>query len=127
MMGFGYRLYPSYELKTFEMPEKPMSFYQEPAYYEKTIICDLQGAWEVLKDEVIKEHDSKDCSQLMFHINEAMSWESVRDLNHMKNTFILVQSIAQQINVSDEIIELIEDIRDVLYEVLNEIQHGKTL
>ncbi|MEI6269073.1 MAG: hypothetical protein WCP01_09360 [Methylococcaceae bacterium] len=104
-----------------------MSFYQEPAYYEKTIICDLQGAWEVLKDEVIKEHDSKDCSQLMFHINEAMSWESVRDLNHMKNTFILVQSIAQQINVSDEIIELIEDIRDVLYEVLNEIQHGKTL
>ncbi|MEI6269071.1 MAG: hypothetical protein WCP01_09350 [Methylococcaceae bacterium] len=62
MMGFGYRLYPSYELKTFEMPEKPMSFYQEPTHYEKTIISDLQGAWEVLRDEVIKEHDSKDCS-----------------------------------------------------------------
>jgi len=56
-----------------------------------------------------------------------MSWESVRNLNHMKNTFILVQSIAQQINASDEIIDLIEDVRDVLYEVLNEIQHGKIL
>ena len=45
----------------------------------------------------------------------------------MKNTFVLIQSIAQQINMSDEIMELIEDVRDVLYEVLNEIQHGKIL
>ena len=104
-----------------------MSFYQEPTYYEKTILSDLQGAWEVLREEVIKEQAGKDCSQLLFHINEAMSWESVRNLNQMKNTFVLVQSIAQQINVSDEIMELIEDVRDVLYEVLNEIQCGKIL
>ena len=104
-----------------------MSFYQEPTHYEKIILSDLQGTWEVLRDEVIKEHAGKDCSQLLFHINEAMSWESVRNLKHMKNTFVLVQSIAQQTNVSDEIMELVEDIRDVLYEVLNEIQHGKIL
>ena len=104
-----------------------MTFYQEPTYYEKTIISDLQGAWEVLRDEVIKEHSGKDCSQLLFHINEAMSWESVRNLKHMKNTLVLIQSMAQQINASDEIMELIENVRDVLYEVLNEIQHGKIL
>ena len=104
-----------------------MSFYQEPTHYEKTILSDLQGAWEVLREEVIKEQASKDCSQLLFHINEAMSGESVRNLNQMKNTFVLVQSIAQQINVSDEIMELIEDVRDVLHEVLNEIQRGKIL
>ena len=104
-----------------------MSFYQEPTRYEKTIISDLQGAWEVLREEVIKEHESKDCSQLLFHIHEGMSWESVRNLKHMKNTFVLVQSIAQQINVSEEIIELIENVRDVLNEVLNEIQRGKIL
>ena len=77
--------------------------------------------------EVIKEHAGKNCSQLLFHINEAMSWESVRNLNHMKNTFVLVQSIAQQIKVSDEIMELIEDVRDVLYEILREVQHRKIL
>jgi len=43
--------------------------------------------------------------KLLFHITEAMSWESVRNLNHMKNTFVLVKSIAQQINVSDEIMD----------------------
>ena len=104
-----------------------MNFYQEPTYYKKTILSDLQGAWEVLRDEVIKEHSGRDCSQLLFHINEAMSWESVRNLNHMKNTLVLVQSMAQQINVSDEIMELIENVRDVLYEVLDEIRHGKIL
>ena len=56
-----------------------------------------------------------------------MSWESVRNLNQMKNTFVLVQSIAQQINVPDEIMGLIEDVRDVLYEIVNEMQHGKLL
>ena len=104
-----------------------MNFYQEPTHYEKTILSDLQGAWEVLREEVIKEHSNKDCSRLLPHINEAMSWESVRDLNHMKNTFVLVQSIAQQINVSAEIIELIEDVRDVLNETVSEIEHGKIL
>jgi hypothetical protein len=104
-----------------------MNFYQVPTHYEKTILSDLQGAWEVLREEVIKKQASKDCSQLLFHVNEAMSWESVRNLNHMKDTFVLVQSIAQQIKVSDEIMELIEDVRDVLYEVLNEIQDGKIL
>ncbi len=104
-----------------------MNFYQEPTHYEKTILSDLQGAWEILRDEVIREHGNKDCSKLLFHINEAMNWESVRNLNHMKNTFILVQSIAQQIKVSDEIMVLIEDLRDVLYDVLSQIQNGKIL
>ena len=104
-----------------------MTFYQEPTYYEKTILSDLQGAWEVLRDQVIKEHANKDCSRLVLHINEAMSWESVRNLNHMKNTFVLIQSIAQQLNVSDEIIESIEEARDILYEALTEVEHGKTI
>ena len=104
-----------------------MNFYQEPTHYEKTILSDLQGAWGLLRDEVVNEHAGKDCSRLLFYIDEVMSWESVRNLKHMKNTFVLVQSIAQQINVSDEIMELIENVRDVLYEVLHEIQNGKIL
>jgi hypothetical protein len=104
-----------------------MSFYQEPTHYEKTIISDLQGSWENLREAVVKEHETKDCSQLLFHIDEAMNWESVRNLNHMKDTFVLIQSIAQQIKVSDEIMEWIEDVRDTLYEVLDAIQNGKAL
>lgn len=104
-----------------------MVFYQEPAHYEKTILSELQGAWGLLREAVIQEHETKDCSRLLFHIDEAMSWESVRNIEHMKDTFVLVQSIAQQTGVSDETTELLDDIRDILYEVLDEIKKGKIL
>jgi hypothetical protein len=104
-----------------------MSFYQEPLHYEKTILSELQGAWILLREAVVTEHESKDCSQLLLHIDEAMSWESVRNIQHMKNTFVLIQSIAQQINISDETIELMKDVRDILYDLLDEIKTGKVL
>jgi len=100
-----------------------MVFYKEPSHYEKTILSDLQGAWEIFRESIINEHDSKDCSRLLFHIYEAMSWESVRDLEHMKDTFILIQSIAQQLEISDDSAELMEDVRCVLYEALNEVKN----
>ena len=104
-----------------------MSFYQEPSHYEKTILSELQGAWKLLRDAVVTEHETKDCSQLLFHIDEAMSWESVRNIEHMKNTLVLIQSIAQQVNISDETTELMEDVRDILYETLEEIKNGSVL
>lgn len=104
-----------------------MSFYQEPPHYVKTILSDLQGEWQLLREAVVTEHESKDCSRLLVHIDEAMSWESVRDLEHMRDTFILLQSIAQQINVSDEVLELLEVIRETLYEILDDIKQGKKL
>ena len=102
-------------------------FYQEPSHYEKTILSDLQGSWMLLREAVVNEHETKDCSRLLFHIDEAISWESVRNLERMKDTFILIQSIAQQTGVSDETTELMEDVRDILYEVLDEIRKGKML
>jgi hypothetical protein len=104
-----------------------MVFYQEPHHYEKTILSDLQGAWGLLREATVKEHETKDCSRLFFHIDEATSWESVRNLEHMRKTFVLIQSLAQQVEVSEETAELIEDVRDILYEALNEIQSGKIL
>jgi hypothetical protein len=104
-----------------------MVFYQEPPHYEKTILSDLQGAWQCLREAVTQEHETKDYSRLLFHIDEAMSWESVRNIEHMKDTFVLVQSIAQQTRVSDKTTELLEDVRDILYEVLDEIRKGKIL
>jgi len=70
-----------------------MPFYQEPAGYHKTILSDLQGAWGNLRNAVVDNFQTVDCSKLLFHIDEAMSWESVRNLNHMRETFLLVQSI----------------------------------
>ena len=104
-----------------------MAFYQESNHYEKTIISDLQGSWGNLRDAVIKEHQNTDCSKLLFHIDEAMSWESVRDLEYMKQIFLVVQSLSQKMNLSSAVMEWIEEIRDVLHEILNEIKNGNKL
>jgi hypothetical protein len=56
-----------------------------------------------------------------------MSWESVRNLEHMKQVFLVVQSLSQKMNLSSDVMEWIEDIRDVLHEVLNEIKNGNKL
>lgn len=46
--GIKHPLYPIH----LQTQVKTMSFYQEPTYYEKAILSDLQGAWEVLREEV---------------------------------------------------------------------------
>jgi hypothetical protein len=102
-----------------------MAFHQEPRGYQKTLISDLQGAWGNLRDAVVQEHEHQDCTRLLFHIDEAMSWESVRDLKRMKETLVLIQSLAQQRKVPDEVMGWLEEVRGTLEEVLEKIRRGQ--
>lgn len=102
-----------------------MPFITEQTGYEKTAISDLQGAWHNLRDAVVENFGFPDSDKLLFHIDEAMSWESVRNLNNMRKTFILVQNIAIQANAPEEVIEWVNDVRDSLDEAVAAIAEGK--
>lgn len=52
-----------------------MVFITEPTGYEKTAISDLQGSWGNLRDAVVDNFGFPGSDKLIFHINEAMSWE----------------------------------------------------
>lgn len=95
-----------------------MTFFTEAEGYEKTILSDLQGAWGVLRGSVVKNFTFEGCSQMLFHIDEAMSWETVRHLETMKPMVVLIRNIAVQGNAPDEIMQYIEDLTDILDEVL---------
>ncbi len=99
-------------------------FNTTPQYYKKTILSDLQGSWEWLKDEVIKEYGN-DCGELIFHINEAMSWESIRDLNQMQNTLVLIRNLLQEKGNKGEVFDIIEDISEELAEIFSMIKNGE--
>ena len=101
-------------------------FNTTPQYYTKTIISDLQGSWECLKDVVIHEY-AEDCAELIFHINEAMSWESVRDLNYMQKTLIIIRNLLQEKGNRGEVFDIIEDLSEQLKEIFAMIQHGEKL
>jgi len=68
------------ELIVRHQQDKTMSFVKESTGYEKTILSDLQGAWSLLRSSVVDAAGFEGWDRTTFHIDEAMSWESVRNL-----------------------------------------------
>ncbi|MFQ5660411.1 MAG: hypothetical protein ACE5GZ_08285 [Gammaproteobacteria bacterium] len=102
-----------------------MSFKTEPSGYEKTAISDLQGSWINLRDAVVENFGFSDSDKLLFHIDEAMSWESVRNLGQMKSTLLLIQNIIMQTDAPEEVIEWLKDVRKNLKGAFEAIAEGK--
>lgn len=97
----------------------------EPTSYAKTALSDLQGAWISLRDAVVDDFGFTDSDKLLFHIDEAMSWESVRNLNRMKSTLLLVQNIISQSDTPEEIKEGLVSVRESLEEVFSAMAEGE--
>jgi len=102
-----------------------MAFITEPTGYEKTAISDLQGTWTNLREAVVEHFGFPESDKLLFHIDEAMSWESVRDLNAMRRTLLLVQNIANQTNAPEDVVDCIEQLRDSFDEAIGAIAEGR--
>lgn len=104
-----------------------MTFQKEDTGYTKTAISDLQGAWMLLRDQVVNEFGFEGSDRLLFHIDEAMSWECVRALNQMKPLILVIDNIARLTEASDEIMELIGNVRENYESALEVIREGKAL
>ena len=102
-----------------------MRFPIEPTSYEKTALSDLQGAWISLRDAVVGNFGFPDSDKLLFHIDEAMSLESVRNLKRMKSTLLLVQNIIPQSDTPEEIKECVVNVRESLEEVFSAMAQGE--
>ncbi len=102
-----------------------MVFITEPTGYIKTALSELQGSWGNLRNAVVDNFGFPDSDKLLFHIDEAMSWESVRNLKTMKSTFILIQNIALQTETAEEVTEWIDNVRDSLDATFEAIAEGE--
>ena len=102
-----------------------MAFMKEPTGYDKTALSDLQGAWYNLREVVVEKLGFPDSDKLLFQIDEAMSWESVRNLHQMKQTLLLIHNIAQQTETPAEIMEWIDEVQMNLDDVFAAIAEGK--
>ena len=103
-----------------------MKFKTEPDGYIKTAISDLQGSWGNLRNTVVTNFGFPSSDKLLFHMDEGMSWESVRDLDKMKNALLLVQNIAAQTDTPDEITQWIEEVMECLDNTFEAIDRGNT-
>ena len=100
-----------------------MAFSTERTGYEKTILSDLQGAWTVLRESVVDTKGFDGWDRVLFHIEEAMSWETVRNLNRMPPLLLIIRNLCSKGKAPREVMESIDEINDILKEVLQE--YGK--
>jgi hypothetical protein len=100
-----------------------MPFVEESTGYEKTILSDLQGAWNVLRDSVVDSQGFEGWDRALFHIDEAMSWESVRNLKRMPPLLLIVRNLCTQGQAPREVLENIREVDGILKEVLAEFQN----
>ena len=97
-----------------------MPFTEEQTGYEKTILSDLQGAWSLLSDSVVDTVGFEGWDRAIFHIDEAMSWET-RNLKRMPPLLLIIRNICTQGKASQEVLENIRELDEILKEVLSEI------
>ncbi len=102
-----------------------MGFDVEPTGYEKTILSDLQGAWQCLRREVAEHPGFDGWERALLHIDEAMSWESVRNLRQMQRSLLLVRNILQQAKVPDGVTECLEAVNALMVETLEALARGE--
>ena len=102
-----------------------MSFETEPAGYEKTVLSELQGAWQVLRDEVVEQAGFPGWKRALFHIDEAMSWESVRNLKTMSKCLVLVRNLLGQDGVPGIVGEHLEVVNELMSETLQALKEGE--
>ena len=100
-----------------------MSFTQEPTGYEKTILSDLQGAWNLLRDSFVDAAGFEGWDRALFHIDEAMSWESVRNLNRMPPLLLIIRNICMQGKAPQEVLDNIRGLDEIMKEVLSEFHN----
>ncbi len=100
-----------------------MSFSKEPTGYEKTILSDLQGAWAVLRESVVETGGFEGWDRVIFHIDEAMSWEVVRKLRQMPPRLLNIRNICAQGKAPQEVLMNIQEVDDILKKVLSEIHN----
>ena len=101
-----------------------MSFETEPTGYEKTVLSDLQGAWQVLRNEVAEQAGFPGWERALFHIDEAMSWESVRNLKTMSKCLVLIRNLLGQNGVPEIVGEHLEVVNELMSEALQALKEG---
>ncbi len=101
-----------------------MGFETEPTGYRKTVLSDLQGAWQNLRDTVAEHPGFPNWERALFHIDEAMSWESVRNLRAMHRTLVVVRNLLIHDEVPEEVRIRLDDVNVAMEETLQALREG---
>jgi len=61
----------------------------------------------------------------LLHIDEGMSWESVRNLRYMRKCLLLVRNIFVQSEVPEEVASFLDEVNELMDEALQALSEGE--
>ncbi len=97
-----------------------MKFTTEASGYQKSILSDLQGAWIIFRESVVDTGGFKNWDRVLFHTDEAMSWETVRNLDRMLPLVLIIRNLCIQSGVSGDVLLNLEELANILEETLSQ-------
>lgn len=97
-----------------------MKFPTEPTGYQKTVLSDLQSAWIAFRESVVDSGGFENWDRVLFHTDEAMSWETVRNLRRMPPLVLIIRNLCVQSGISGGVMFNLEEIAGILEETLAE-------
>lgn len=97
-----------------------MTIQTESTGYQKTILSDLQGAWINFRKSVIEDGGFPGWEKVIFHTDEAMSWETVRNLKLMPPLVLVIRNICLTGNAPEDVLTWLNEVHEILEEVLEE-------
>lgn len=97
-----------------------MTFDTESTGYEKTILSDLQGAWTIFRKAVVENDGFPGWDKVLFHTDEAMSWETVRNLKLMPPLVLIIRNLCIQGEAPEDVFTWLNEIHELLQETLEE-------
>lgn len=95
-----------------------MPFQTESIGYEKTILSDLQGAWMNFREAVVNSTGFPSLDKVIFHTDEAMSWETVRNLKLMPPLLLIIRNLCIKDEASEDVLFWLNEIHELLNETL---------
>lgn len=95
-------------------------FEAEIGFYMKGILSDLEEAWSLLRQSIVELPSSEHQQRLLFHVDEAISWDRVRDLVSMSPLLHLIRHMIQQSDaeIPNGVREKLEDLQVIFDEAL---------
>jgi hypothetical protein len=75
----------------------------------------------VLRESVANSAGVEGCTRALFHIDGAMSWESVRNLRRMPPLLLIIRNLCLRGKAPDEVMQNIDELSGLLSEALEEL------
>ena len=97
-----------------------MPFPTEPTLYKRTAVADLQGAWEVFRASLVETLENggfPGSDRALLHTDQAMCWDTVRNLDAMDDLLLIVRNLCLQGGVPSEVRENLEALTQAMLEV----------